>query len=476
MKLLIVVNNHNSFSILDLCIQLRKYDPTISYETVCSPEFFQVNCDRFERRSIRPILLGPKTGLAADAEFKYETSLTAVIWRIFHRVKNCRNGSVRSQLVKFMFNILLQTSVYSILREFRIYKRLKNSQQIGVALIKKLSPDIVMSLSDRTHDYIEGSMLWAAKSSGIPVVLPYVAQFDIDAAIEYRKRPDGTPFPELNSRSSFSLYKLYSRTRLKNHVYRDIFFQEPFILNAAKRADVLSSYSWWVGNGISDIVCVDSEYTYGKYVANKVPEKKIRIVGHVNLDSVYQSFCNRSQIRERLQKKYSLNPNKSLLVLSVPQYAEQGFMSSSEHWKEVNSIIQNITNADKNLLLSVHPRCNVDEYKFLEELYNCRILSESLADVIGASDLFLASNSTTFIWSILCGIPTIGIYSPVPFLYENFSSIIQVGDSKMLPIVIGQALSQTSFDYTPDWKKLSREIVFDGKYIERFAQILKSTI
>ena len=46
----------------------------------------------------------------------------------------------------------------------------------------------------------------------------------------------------------------------------------------------------------------------------------------------------------------------------------------------------------------------------------------------------------------------------------------------MLPIVIGQALSQTSFDYTPDWKKLSREIVFDGKYIERFAQILKSTI
>jgi len=123
-------------------------------------------------------------------------------------------------------------------------------------------------------------------------------------------------------------------------------------------------------------------------------------------------------------------------------------------------------------LLSVHPRSDVKSYEFLEEKYKCRILREPLSDVIGAADLFLASNSTTFTWAALCGIPSIALMSPVPFLFSFLESVRQVSASADLAAAISEILESPEISFERDWQRLSRNEVFDGQYRERFFRLL----
>jgi len=271
----------------------------------------------------------------------------------------------------------------------------------------------------------------------------------------------------------FSFYKLWSYVRLRHQIYRGIFFQAPFILNASKRSSILSRYPWWTGNGLSDVVCVDSEHTRLQYERHQVPKEKIAVLGHVQYDRVFISHQQRSSIRQALRRQYSLDEEKALLILSMPQYAEQGYVSWEEHWQDINAIVGNISEAGQNLLLSVHPRSDVSQYRYLEQAFGCRILTQPLADVIGAADVFLASNSSTFVWSALCGIPAVAVKSPVRFLYEHLTSVLQVDDSQQLTASIKSLLSGPAIDFSHDWDLLSRGLVFDGKYKDRFRLLLE---
>lgn len=376
----------------------------------------------------------------------------------------------------FVVRQILNTSVYAVAREWRIIRRFREKQKQALSLLAQLKTDVVLSLSDRTHDYVEGPVLWAARKSGIPIVLPYVAQFDIDAAVAYRHAVDGRPEPELRPFHPFSLYKFRTYLRLREQIYRGLFFQAAYILNASRRVGILSSYPWWTGNGLSDVVCVDSRYSEEQYARHRVPREKLVVLGHVQYDKIFRSHIQREALRASLIAQYGLEKEKSLLVLSMPQYAEQGYIPWAEHWHEIDEIVGNTGKAGQNLLLSIHPRSDVSQYRYLEQRYNCRIVEQPLADIIGSADVFLASNSSTFVWSVLCGIPTLALKSPVQFLYKHLETVRAVDESRDLSAAIGDLLTRKEVDFTRDWELLGRDLVFDGRYGNRFRALLERSL
>jgi len=220
---------------------------------------------------------------------------------------------------------------------------------------------------------------------------------------------------------------------------------------------------------------VDSEHTAKEYLRHKVLPEKIVVSGHVAYDQVYQSFSRRDRVRADLVSKYDLDLNRKLLIVSVPQYAEQGYIDWDQHWHKIRAIVQRVSATHNNVLLSVHPRSNVAQYRFLEEEFPCRILEEPLADVIGAADLFLASNSSTFVWATLCGIHSIALWSPVRQLFEYMESVHRVEDESDLPSAIARMLASPPSSFENDWLLLSREEVFDGSFKERFMKLLEMT-
>ncbi len=471
MKLLVILNNHNSFAILDLCVELKRQEPAIEVVAVCCPEFLAANAGPFAKRSISPEILDIHTAATTPPS----TMLSGIkVLEARVRDPGVQGGSGKlGRAATVMVKAIISTSAYSVAREWVITKRLKLHQKRAGALLAWLKPDVVLSMSDRSHDYVEGAILWAARAAGIGIVLPYVAQFDVEASLQYRLGSDGKPLAELRPFWPFSLYKLWTFRLLRSQVYNGIFFQTPFVLNAARRCGTLSSYPWWVGNGLSDVVCVDSQHTAEEYAKHRVARNKITIVGHVQYDNIFRSYQQRSDLRKRLVGRYALGPEKALLVLSVPQYAEQGFLPWPEHWREVDSIVAHASSAGQNLLLSLHPRSDASRYGYLAERFGCSILSEPLADIIGAADVFLASNSTTLVWSVLCGIPTIALKSPVRFLYAYLPSIRRVDDTNILPGVIRDILTGPQPVFDQDWQLLSRDRVFDGQYNQRFITLLR---
>ena len=443
---------------MDFCLGLKSYQTDLQVEVVCAPRVASGNGAFFTQRQITPTVFS-LSGNTEDVVRQIGKGALAT-----EQTKT----SLKSKIMKWV----MSSSPALVAREQLVYLRMKKYKAQAVALFEKSRPDVVLSLSDRSHDYIESSVLWAAKQAGVKVVLPYVAQYNKDTALEYRVDGDGNPLPELKPFWPFSLYKLYTYLHLRDQVYRGFFFQAPFVMNANRRSGTLSAFSWWVGNGNSDVACVDSEHTTGEYLENGVDAEKIRVVGHISYDDVFRSYKDREKIRRTLVDRYSFDPDKPLIVLSVPQYAEQGYLGWERHWEEINSMMADTCASDCNVLLSIHPRSDLSQYRYLEDKYSCRIAEERLAHIIGAGDLFLASNSTTFHWAVLCGVPSVALMSPVPFLFGYLETIRTVEPGAGLLETIHQTLESSSLCFDNDWALLSRDAVFDGRFNERFVQFL----
>jgi hypothetical protein len=476
LKILVVANNHNSIGIVDFCVKLKEIEKDIQVIVVCDSKFKNVNIDFFNDRAINcKVIQLRNSGDDEDKRF----SIVNGTKELEKKTQSCTNKKKFFNPFKLMasklVSLIFSSSLYYLAREMLIISKLKKYKANTLKLFKEIKPDVVLSLSDRSHDYTESSVLWAAREYGTKVILPYIAQFDIDASLQYRKTAEGKTLPELRPFWPFSLYKVLSYIKLNKQMYKGVFFQPPYILNASKKCGVLSTYPWWVGNGISDVVCVDSKHTAKKYTSHGVKADKVTVVGHVSYDNVFFSYDNKTSIRQSLFEKYSLQAEKKIIILSMPQYAEQGYISWEKHWDEINSMMKEVSSSNHNLLVSVHPRSDISEYLFVQDKYNCRIIDEPLCDIIGALDLFLASNSTTFSWAALCGVPSIALMSPVPFLYGHLKSIYSVDSNSNLVPLINSILNSSEISFEKDWELLSRDEVFGGGFNKRFVKLLHAT-
>ncbi len=475
LKLLIIVNNHNSIGIVDFCASLRKHAREIEITAVCGSDVRVSDREAIKTKGIAlQVLHLDNIECKGNRQYSVVEGAVALEKKSVSNLEDGRTNPI-TKIISRIVNVVFSSSLAYFFRERRICHKLEKYKEKALKLLNDLKPDVVLSISDRTHDYIESSILWAANNCGVKVLLPYIAQYDKDAALHYRKTQDGKPLPELRPFWPFSVYKAISYTVLKERCYQGLFFQAPYVLNAHRKSGTLSAYPWWIGNGNSDVVCVDSEHTARKYEENRVKRQKIVIAGHVSYDDVYRSHVESDAISRKLVRKYSLDKKKKLVLLSMPQYAEQGYVGWERHWEEIDSIVRNASASDGNLLLSIHPRSNVSDYLFLEDEYHCRIVDEPLSKIIGAADLFLASNSTTFHWAVLCGIPSIALRSPVQFLFSHLESICPVDSSADLRSAINRILRSPPISFERDWMLLSRDRVFDGRFSERFIELIRVT-
>lgn len=467
LNLLIIINNHNSFKIVELIHSLQKVDPTISYKLVCESKYLPNIIKKL------PHELNNIEEINNYFKFFFQKRITK------NSSSNAKdsstsNLSLKDNMLKRYIKIFLEeNSLILFLKEIIIHRRIEYCKTQAFKILQKNSYSAVLSLSDRTHDYVESSIQWAAKSLGIKIVLPYIANYSIDAAYLYRLDKDKNVLSNLNINFPISIYRLYSLIFLKKHIFKDCYFQSPFLLNAHRRSRTLSFYSWWVGNGISDIVCVNSNHVKNIYIENGVPEYKIKIVGDVSYTEVYNSLVNKEQIRIDLIKELFLDKDKKIIIFTVPQYLEQGYLDANTHWETIEYVVDLLSRQNLNIILSLHPRHKVEDYKFLKEKYNVSISSKQLSFIIGSADYFVSSQSSTLIWAVLCGIPSLDFDFHVNFnLYHFLNSVKHVRSKLNFEKNLSDLIHQSSPNFHDDWETLSKDLVFQPNIIENYFKII----
>ena len=174
-SILVPVNNHLSFKILELCRRLSKENKLISIIAVCSPGFYQCNVQKFSALEIEPKLLS----ISSVSDFQSRSLGALYSLKSRSEMKLEENSRIKAWLRSAVSNVIFSNSLFFYLRELLIRFRLKAHIRIARDLFDELNPTVIFSLSDRSHDYVESSLLYAARKKGIKIILPYVANFNI---------------------------------------------------------------------------------------------------------------------------------------------------------------------------------------------------------------------------------------------------------------------------------------------------------
>lgn len=371
---------------------------------------------------------------------------------------------------KNKFNLLIKHTTigqifYSFILSIKMFKYLK----IAEKYILMIKADVLLVNGDRMGVSLEQAFLKMSKKYGIRSIVPYASV--ISSGISLRM-------------ASLDLYLVKTlldkilfknmKNQTKNIDGKVIKFYDTSTTLVLKVFSLLSLNPWMIGNGLSDYVCIDNLFSFNKYKNDILFPEKFKIVGDIEYDILYHQSASQ---KKYLNTNYIINTELPNIIISLPQLAEHFILNWEQHWQEIYFILDELKDIKANVFLSLHPKMDLNKYVHLEKKYSCVILKEQLRDVIHESDLFIAINSSTVLWSTILGIKTIILdYFELDSSYfKNLSSIQFIKEKKNLKKVVMNTLV-SNINFIDDFKILSKDDIFDGNTIKRYFELIKKDI
>lgn len=376
--------------------------------------------------------------------------------KVSNRTLRGRNNNVQKYKINFFKKLIFSLMHYLRLqvKYIKFKKKISSNNNIEAIFVYSDRPEI---------DYTAVALKWAKKNK-VKVIVPYTSKISDCITIRENKLA----------------YKIYEDCVLDKILFR----LRPDLINGTLKFyqtekaialylfGVLPFNPWVLGGGISDIVCLDSMKTYKEMNEDKRIQGKFKIVGDVNLINLYSSYKDREQIKRTIKNKYNL-VNEKIIIISLPQYYEHNLLDEKSHYIEIERWMGAASSLSKNILLSLHPKMKYKYYRYLEEKYNASILDERLSDVLPIADLFMAINSSTVYWAILCGVKTLLMNTVKLNIgdFNIFNSVVIVNKKDEMEDKL-KIISTQDLDFENDWEKLERRSIFNSEILNNYKRLL----
>lgn len=476
--LILVVHNssHHADSVLRLGEEITRIDPRMSLAVLCESKDFE---------RLKKTISNPDTRIFALGQYKEEKHNEPPIEKTIKRLKSFLTANLlnllrfyvemkksfkgKSRLTDLVFKIIEYNSIACLVREKRVGLYFRAKLRETHRLFEALSPDVVLSWGDRHLD-IEASVLIAAKQRNIKVLLPYVS-FSSYRGVLWSRRLYGEP----KRWTPVSIYRFFANFYLSTMIREGYFHQEPHVLFAMRKLGGLSSNPWNIGCGLSDVVCVDSEMTSMRYRGEGVPAEKLHVIGCPEFDALYGGLVSKSSLRKCNVEKYNLTAKDRIIIIALPQFAEQEILSWDDHWTEIRYILEQLSRTGFSIIISLHPRVEYQKYTFLEKEFKVCLSVEPLKNILPIADAFVAINSSTLLWAVLCGIKSfvLDFYGLDSSEFLKLKSISTLKNRDDLYEDLMAGLKEET-DFADDWELLSRNRLFDGKVMNRYRELIGS--
>jgi hypothetical protein len=390
---------------------------------------------------------------------------------IVRKLTTLRQQEFLRELLEKFKNTKIFTNSYKR-QEAEYLANLMNKYKKISKLVVKNRVDVIFINGDR-HSGYEPVFLKIANEFRIPTIIPCL----VDFADEERIFRNNILTKQVKKSICTSKYIVNSQNNLKYKFTRGCYYYPHFIGNALDKFGVITLNPNVMGSGKSDFLCLNSRYYEDLYVKNGVKKEKVRVVGDISYDELYNKFIQKVKVKKVVLSKYNLDEKKNIIIVALPQLGEHGMLSWDRHWEEVDFLIKNIDKVNQNILISLHPKMCRKNYIFLEKKYNCRVLNERLVEVLVAADLFIATYSSTVAWSVLCGIKTLVVdfYGLNYTMYDFLVSIKKVKDKELFLGILRKAL-EANVDFGKDWERLSRDDVFNGNALEKYIDLIYEVV
>ena len=167
----------------------------------------------------------------------------------------------------------------------------------------------------------------------------------------------------------FSLFFPNWTKKVKNEIF---FVFDPIRMFAAKLAGILETDVWQKPSADFDKI-----FVYNKFSANLLDrldygDNKIEIVGVPLLDESIKRFSDKKE-REDLFRYLGLIKKKQFIIFNVEPAYEHHYLEKKDHFNNFNNILKILKNSSFKTIISLHPLCEVERYKFAEKKYGTKI-------------------------------------------------------------------------------------------------------
>jgi len=370
---------------------------------------------------------------------------------------------VKGRLKKLVF-ILFVWYLVQFNKDKRFARRLLMQYEIACILL----------IADR-HTGIETALVQLGNQFGIPSLIVPFGFADEESSVVYRQaQKDWRKIYGMQS----SMNRVISKSKPNwaySHEGETLLWNPPSWLFAALIAGILPQLPWTLGGGGAWSMAVESQYHKDSFVNQGILAEKIFVSGKARYDNSAELWNKKIIERAQFYRQLNLDIHKRILVCSVPQMAEHDLLSWTEHWEEIDFLFSSLgeIKSQANVLLSLHPRSDINLYAPKAEKYGLIISREYAYDyLIPLCDVFVATFSSTVTLAIACQKPSI-VIDFYGFGYDYFDDVngIEVcrKHDEFRDVLQRIFLDQTFYDQLVDGQVKSSEYWarFDGKATER---------
>lgn len=384
-----------------------------------------------------------------------------------------------ASLFKFSNKMRTYSFAQIVLKYLTITKYIMEYRYIKKILFNK---HIIVSLLTLDRYITDGVGLTKyLNMNNIPIIIPHFMLQHFDDSNITRFKYNNMYYKY--GKSSFYqkyLFNKYSKDIYGLQTYKDHFFYPIYLIEAANSFNTWTKSPWCNGGSQFSHVCLDSTFTYKRLQEVLKYSKSINIIGDLSYDDLYEAVLNKISIKQKIITKYNLNPNKQIIIFSLPQIFEHENGSKEYAIQEIHYIMDCLKELNNiNLLLSLHPKMRIEEYSYLEGIYNCSIIDEALHSILPIADMYIPVMSSTTFWSILCGVRSCNIgyhdgYHHSFFMYDIFNLSKLVKNKKTLKEDLLYQFNRniSSQEIEEDWAILQKENCFDGKVLSRYIDLI----
>ena len=181
-----------------------------------------------------------------------------------------------------------------------------------------------------------------------------------------------------------------------------LLFSPGWVVLALYLLKMVPKNPWLQGASNSDYIIVDSKETMKILTNNNVPYDKVKLLGAVDTDALYKSYSQKDIIKNECREKYFSGSCRKIAIFALPLFYETAMTDLESQVNEVEYIVDMLVKKKFDVLISPHPKCNLNIYTGTFNKKHVSVMKERLNYYIPVGDVFVCGNSLTVKWAWLC--------------------------------------------------------------------------
>lgn len=260
----------------------------------------------------------------------------------------------------------------------QIGRTMRHIRNWGLAVVDGLAPDALVLGMSHSCAHIDNALMQAARMRGIPVaivpLMPFHGKRYVVPARGHMLH--GGVLPQVRRADYDPINRLCAAYRpgwiAEHDEVGGMFMFDPLHILVAEPYGLAERDVWQKPSPDIDLAFVNADVSVQLLQESGFPMEKVKVCGFPLLDEIVPRLSDASY-RKSVFERMGLEDGEPFILHVMDNGAEHRTTDWPTHWANFDWVHKALATTGIRVVVSLHPGCNPDNYRFAEEKYNIRI-------------------------------------------------------------------------------------------------------